>query len=149
MAFTILFTGCTKDDDEGQSFNLVNEVQFIVSDAQGNSLIPNKYNADSIKLFSLVNGEAVEAFDSNLDFPRNFRIIEKNGENILVVWPIINEDQDISTTLIEWEEGERDTLKTSYLHSQNATILQKVWYNGELILSAEEDEQYLFELVKE
>lgn len=149
LLFSVLFTGCTKDDDPGQSFNLVNEIQFTVKDGQGNNLIPDRYNSESIKLYSLDDGEPKEIFNGNLDYPRNFRIIEINGENVLVIWPVSNRDEEFSTTLIEWEEGDRDTIETTYSYTENATILQEVWFNGELILSHTEDDQFFYELSKD
>ncbi|MDT0676491.1 hypothetical protein [Autumnicola musiva] len=149
IALAIQFSSCSKNDDQVQSSNLVNEVQFIVKDEEGNNLIPNKYNSETIKLFSEINGEFEEIFDSNLDYPRNFKIAEKDGENILSIWPFINEEEDVSRTLIQWEEGDVDTLETSYIKTDDATILKEVWFNGDLILSNEENDQYIYELSKD
>ena len=149
IALAIQFSSCSKNDDQVQSSNLVNEVQFIVKDEEGNTLIPNKYNSETIKLFAEINGEFEEIFDSNLDYPRNFKIAEKDGENILSIWPFINEEEDVSRTLIQWEEGDVDTLETSYIKTDNATILKEVWFNGDLILSNEENDQYIYELSKD
>jgi len=136
----ILLISCSSDNNNnGNSYyNLDVGITMTFKDINGNDLLnPNNINAystDLIKIYYLKeNGDIEEIYNSNLDSPRNFKIItpEDSQENIYALYLTPNTYlTENAITYIEWNNTETDTIKTNYRYGDNYTICNKIWYNN-------------------
>ena len=137
---TILIASCSSDDNNNDDnyYNLDTDIIFTIKDSNGNDLLnpnnPNAYLSETVKIYYLKeNGDLEEVYNSNLDAPRNFNIItpEDSGENVYAfsLFPNTNVIEN-AITYIEWNDTEKDTVRTNYRYGNNYTICNKVWYNN-------------------
>ena len=87
----------------------------------------------NIKLFYVIDGETQEVYDSNLDNPRNFRIYKHENEYRIGISPNYSKTEEKPVTYIQWNENDTDTIEVVYERTQNATVQNKIWLNGEQI----------------
>jgi len=128
----------------GVVFDLTNDIRVVNKDGQ-NLLDPstqNSFKKDDIKIYYLINGLKTEMFNKNLDAPRQFMIFQvgadvKNYANEHLVRIFSNNKgvvdkngNEITTTYIEWNSTDTDTLVTQIQRSGASIFNYKVWYNG-------------------
>lgn len=146
LFFTIcLLYSCQEDVGSQAHFNLDTYVDLSVRDAQGQDLLdPSNQEAfleNEIKLYYLVNGEQEEVFDGNLDYPRHFFIYENEIDGAFVIRIFPNEamENHLSTTFIQWNEEESDTLECEFVSGNNFLIATQLWWNDQLIWNNQDD----------
>jgi len=136
-------------------------LRFKVEDAEGNNLLGNKINPDSIKIYYLYEDGCVEFYYSmSSDNHRGFGIqndiigvalrtnkMHSHGDNYYNI-PFADREM-----YIEWNSQDTDTIFTTFLKMVSTTdeplpsgycefdVYDKVYYNGKLIVSSWEDNQ--------
>lgn len=130
-----LWISCEKDDpsncctiiDTGVTIKYVNEA--------GENLL-EKEDALSIKditIFHKVDSEWEQYFKGNLDVPTGLEEVSMpEGKYLGIVTSLDVDGNNISETKIRFSETDEDIIKTQLNFSSNNTIVDKVWYNGEL-----------------
>lgn len=138
---------CTKEISGGQEETIISSsVTLLVSDEQRNDLLdPTSISSKSVdlskvKVFYVKDGKE-ELFDrKDYDSPRGFRLNKPEWTETrysMLVYTNCESGEDISTTILEWDDGHRDIIKTAYLRPGNGSIIQqKIWINDELIWDA-------------
>ena len=138
---SILIISCNSDDDNEDNFYaLETGIDFLVSNQNGDDLLnPNTFNAyssENIKIFYLKDGVVEEIYNSNLDLPRNFKIVAPEDSGIEKYYMSIflnNFVSDNAITYVEWNETDTDTIRANFNNGDNYSILSKAWYNEELV----------------
>ncbi len=132
----IIMTACSKNPPLITGGTVDVNLFMNVTDSAGHDLLDpayqGSYNADSIKLYYLINGETQEVFDGRLDMPRNFRILKLNDSSKYVIQIGLNADESsaLPVTYIQWKYNDMDTITATYNRSEGSIICTKVWYNG-------------------
>ncbi|GGG95336.1 hypothetical protein GCM10011416_11070 [Polaribacter pacificus] len=136
LACTLIFS-CTKNDTP--NYGGVNEsgAWFYVKDSQGNNLVdpntPNAYKENEIKIYHIINGVEKLMYDSNLDNPKFFTITQEDGLYKFGLGMSLDSSVDYPISYIQWNDTDRDTIKTEYLREQGSVIKQKIWFNDQLV----------------
>ena len=112
---------------------------LVVTDDQNNNLLdpstPGHFEKNKIRIFYVKDGERKEVYDANLDLPRNFDISKDNAaqEYAMKLFPDEGKsDNEITTTLIQWNENEVDTVTCEVRREASSVWVSKVWYDGTL-----------------
>lgn len=131
---------CSKDNEPEEQYNGFNfdaGMEFSVYNSQNEDLLnpENQSHLDSanIKLFYVINGEKKEVYNPNLDSPRNFMIYKHENDYRIRVFLNHSETSYKPITYIQWNDSDTDTIEVSYQRTQNATLQNKIWLNGEQI----------------
>lgn len=149
VAFSII--SCSSEDTKNAVF-ISGGVEFNVLDIQGNDLLnpqieSNFNNTENIKIYFVINGEAVLFDKPNLDLPKGYLIYKKENEDVYRMGLFVNLEGNTTTTLIKWNNTETDTIKCEIERKGNYYIsVSKVWYNN--ILKYDGDGEIYFEIVK-
>lgn len=149
VAFSII--SCSSEDTKNAVF-ISGGVEFNVLDIQGNDLlnpqIESNFNiTENIKIYFVINGEAVLFDKPNLDLPKGYLIYKKENEDVYRMGLFVNLEGNTTTTLIKWNNTETDTIKCEIERKGNYYIsVSKVWYNN--VLKYDGDGEIYFEIVK-
>lgn len=149
VAFSII--SCSSEDIKNAVF-ISGGVEFNVLDIQGNDLLnpqieSNFNNTENIKIYFVINGEAVLFDKPNLDLPKGYLIYKKENEDVYRMGLFVNLEGNTTTTLIKWNNTETDTIKCEIERKGNYYIsVSKVWYNN--VLKYDCDGEIYFEIVK-
>lgn len=149
VAFSII--SCSSEDTKNAVF-ISGGVEFNVLDIQGNDLLnpqieSNFNNTENIKIYFVINGEAVLFDKPNLDLPKGYLIYKKENEDVYRMGLFVNLEGNTTTTLIKWNNTETDTIKCEIERKGNYYIsVSKVWYNN--VLKYDGDGEIYFEIVK-
>jgi len=115
------------------------DVNIVITDSDNRNLLdpstPGHFNKEDIRIYFVRNGQRQEAYAPNLDAARYFSINQTTDDNgfVMKLLPDLEtRDSDITTTIIKWNETEEDVVTCEVRHSDNTTIITKVWYNDEL-----------------
>ena len=150
LTFVTLF-GCSSDDSQEQ-FNFDVGFEFSVTDNEGNDLLnpenPNSFNESDIKLFYLINGETVEFYDDNLDYPRNFLIYQNSDSYRIRVFLNYSETEELPETYIQWSKTDSDTIKSEINRSDTYVKIQKVLLNDNIIWNSSDNSEPYYQIVK-
>lgn len=141
--------GCTKEESKGQyngggsALVISAGMEFMVSDGQGNDLLnptsasPKAVDFSKVKVYFLRNGKEELFLRENLDDARGLRLIKPELDRTryrMLVYTDCESGEDISTTILEWDDGHRDIIKAEFYRPRNGSIIQrKVWINDKLI----------------
>ncbi|WP_343704066.1 hypothetical protein [Chitinophaga sp.] len=112
------------------------DLTLKVSDAQGKDLLNPQtgvYDAATIALFYIVNGQKVPVYSSSRDLPKNFQLVENaaKNEHLLRIFPNM-EKEARPQTLIQWNDADTDTITCEFQRPGSSVFLTKIWLNGEL-----------------
>lgn len=149
VAFSII--SCSSEDTKNAVF-ISGGVEFNVLDIQGNDLLnpqieSNFNNTENIKIYFVINGEAVLFDKPNLDLPKGYLIYKKENEDVYRMGLFVNLEGNTTTTLIKWNNTETDTIKCEIERKGNYYIsVSKVWYNN--VLKYDGDGEIYFEIIK-
>lgn len=147
----IFIVSCSSDETKNAVF-ISGGVEFNVLDIQGNDLLnpqieSNFNNTENIKIYFVINGEAVLFDKPNLDLPKGYLIYKKENEDVYRMGLFVNLEGNTTTTLIKWNNTETDTIKCEIERKGNYYIsVSKVWYNN--VLKYDGDGEIYFEIVK-
>jgi hypothetical protein len=138
LASTLIISCNSDDNNNDNNYALETAIAFTLTNQIGEDLLDptnsNAYLSNSIKIYYIKeNGDIEEIYNSNLDSPRNFRIISPDNSDLntyaFELYPNTYVMEN-ATTYIEWNDTETDTIKTNYRYGDNYTICNKIWYNN-------------------
>jgi hypothetical protein len=111
-------------------------VELLLVDQNQNDLLSkstiNTLNTDNIRIYYVNGTQKNEVFDAKLDFQRNFKIFDVNTGNVMRLFPNDSLIDRYSTTLIEWNQNDVDTIRCSFTKNSTTLITDSVWYNTNL-----------------
>ena len=107
------------------------------------------YDSAEIKLFYKIGGVEREVNNVQLDYPRQFRIIEHENEYRIEVELNYSETPEKSITYIQWGEDDRDTIEALFERPERALLLREAWFDGELIWDRYADVNKYYRITKE
>ena len=144
-----LFTSCSTN--KSSQFIVDTDINISIKDSEGNDLLnpayPDSYQKGNIKLFHIINGEQIEIFDANMNYPKGFFIYKHENEYRIRVFPNTDKSEQQLITLIKWNETDTDTIRCNVERTSNSEICRKVWFNNEVVWEAYETERF-FEILK-
>lgn len=137
-------TSCKNPSDPGRlCTNIDVAAEIKVINAQGENLLNQTtsgyYAPGDVRLYYLKEGVKSEVYNPSLTYPRNFLIIDNgNGDNLIEVF--LNEgsaNNEITTTLLQWRNGDVDTLNALITREKNgigctSVICSQIYCNGKL-----------------
>lgn len=141
----LLAVGCNKDDDCGCTIISL-DANISLKNAAGADLLdpdnPDSYKKENIRIYHLINGEQKQA---GLD-----DIIYKDIDSIYRYRTFVNYEgnDEFPITYIDWDEKDRDTIKSEIYRSNNVTRAIKFWYNDKLMWDVENGGAPHFTIVK-
>ncbi|MBS7256323.1 hypothetical protein [Flavobacterium branchiicola] len=142
LAVTLLYACDKNDKDISYNAILGSNVDFSISNAQGEDLLdpetPNHIKESEVKLFYLINGVKKEVYNGFLTHPRNFSIHKNENEKEYHIVIFLNDidKSDKTTTYIQWNEKETDTIETTFFREKGFIFTKDVWLNGELVFTS-------------
>jgi hypothetical protein len=130
---TFTLGSCGSDEVNNQSV-LDASLELNVTNAKGEDLLDPK-NTDSfdqskIKIFHLIDGKLVEAYDGSKQFPRYFYVAQQEGHYVLTVFLNYSETDKYPETYIQWSENNTDIIKSEFIRTKRAVIKKTIWFNG-------------------
>lgn len=123
--------GCDKKTDCCTIIDV--DVQILYKNESGQNLINSNddFKESNIKVYYKNGNEFEYIYNGNLDSPNMHRIHEdENGNLILTVFPSNYYEGNQSTTLVELNQNEIDTLVCEFELGDNREICKKAWLNG-------------------
>lgn len=146
----ILFISCTSENEKNSDVVRIG-VEFNLLDNQGKDLLnpeaeSNYNNAENIKIYHIINGEPILFNKPNLDLPNGFLIYNREDEDIYRLGVSSNIDGNTSTTLIEWNNIDTDTIRCDLNKYGSNVVITKVWYNN--VLKYDGNGEIYFEVIK-
>lgn len=140
----LTMTACKKPNGGGIVLDESSDIRLL--NPEGQNLLqpttPNYLKKENIKLYYLVNGQKKEVLNPDLDSPRNFFIFQvgpesKHYSNEYLIRVFANADGELdetgkekTTTYIEWNPTDIDTLVCLLRKPGKSVFCEKVWYNG-------------------
>ncbi len=155
LLLSVIFLSSCRSGGDICCFNYSTFFEIIVKNSEGEDLLnpdtPNSLNTDKIKLFYLKNGVKEEVYRPTADHPRNYLIfLDTDNQYRMRVFPNDLKSELLPVTYIEWNGNDTDTIMCKIEHSDNAVLLEKLWYNNELKIdfSNPDYRTRVFEIVK-
>lgn len=135
---------CSCESNEEKSYNYIDagDVDFSIFNAQGEDLLdpktPNHINDYEIKLFYLIDGVKKEIHNGLLVNPKNFVIHKNENETEYHIVIFLNEldKSDKTTTYIQWNEKDTDTINATFFKNKDLIFTKDVWFNGKLVFTS-------------
>ena len=150
IVLLLILVSCSSEESKNDATYSI-DFEMIVKNSDGADLLnpntPNTFNTPNIKLFYLKKGILEEVYSPTADFPRNYKIYQHiDGIYRIGIFPNDSKSENLPVTHIEWNATDTDTIKGEFYYSENAVIIQKVWFNDELRLDFSNGRT--FEIVK-
>lgn len=146
----LVLSSCKKEEETYNSYDLDTHVEISVKNSKGKDLLdpnnPEAFKKNNIKLFYVKDGIAKEVFDGNLDFPRHFMVYKHESEHRIRIFP--DDSEELTTTLIQWEPDNVDTLKCKIKKTAGAKVCIKAWFNDSLRWEMSMGKERYFTIVK-
>ena len=123
--------GCDKQTDCCTIIDV--DVQILYKNELGQNLINSTsgFEESNIKVYYKNGNEFEYVYNGNLDSPNMHRIDEdEKGNLIMTIFPSNYYKGNQSTTLIELNQNEVDTLICEFELGSNREICKKAWLNG-------------------
>lgn len=134
LAAVLLLCACSQDNPVPSSYVVDNYVDIYLKNEQGDNLLnTSEFNSNEFKIFYLLNGNAVEIYNPQMDAPRNFFIITETDPICMRLFLNDVASESFPITYIKWNETDTDTLKASFLRGENYVRCSGVWLNDELV----------------
>lgn len=148
LALIILMAvGCSKDKDVENCCTIISlHANISLKNTDGEDLLnpenPNGYKERDIKTYHLINGVQKRAGQYDQFYADN--------EGIFRYSVIVNYEgnDEYPITYIDWNETDRDTIKSEIYQTSNQIRVIKIWYNGVLMWDAEDLGPEQFTIVK-
>jgi hypothetical protein len=132
--FTTISCNNNNDNNKKENYNMQTSIVLNLKNSAGETLFNTEnYNPENFKIYYEINGQKLEFYMPNYDNPRGFSMGYDQDPILMgMVLNTINEQVLPSTTYIEWNENETDTITATFLKGDGYFIVNKVWVNGEL-----------------
>lgn len=132
---------CSKSDETNeikQYYSFDANLEFSIFNSLNEDLLnpenTNHLNTSKFKVFYVINGEKQEVYESNLDYPRKFKIFKHENEYRIRIFLNYTDSAEKPITYIQWNESDTDTIEVSFNRIENVAVLQDIiWLNGEQI----------------
>lgn len=154
LTLLVVMTSCNSDNTS-QQFNIEAGTGFYAVNELGEDLLnpnhPNSIDFDKIKIYFLINGEEVDAYNVNSDAPKGISLEtpnDKYNKYHLSLGFNIEENAEITYTIVQWNEQDRDTLKVQFNKGDNYLLAIKCWLNEELVWDVNNGQEKFFTLIK-
>lgn len=146
LSTIMVFSSCDSQELGGTAYNVSTSIEITVESENGVDLLnpdnPNSFREDSIKIYYLIDGIVEEIYNPDMDTPRKFNIHEPQEGSFGKYWMGLGLNVHISDsteaggaiTYIKWNSMDTDTVKCTIKVGVNYVILDKVWYNDELVI---------------
>ncbi len=139
----ITLFACNSDDDNDET-KLIGVyvdvgIDLTVINSDGEDLLnpnnPNHLDLDKIRVFYEIDGELQNMYDPNMNAPRMFWVVKHDHENFYRMKLTLNakETESKPKTILQWDDGSRDTFETTFERTSNTLIKKKLWLNGEFL----------------
>lgn len=148
FALIILMSiGCSKEKEDdlcctiislGANISLKNSVGEDLLDPEN----PNAYKKGDIKIYHLINGVQKRAGRDDILYE------DEDGIYRYVVMVNYEGDDEYPITYIDWNETDRDTIKSEIYQTSNQIRVIKIWYNDALMWDAEDLGPEQFTIIK-
>lgn len=145
LVIALLAAGCSKD--EGCGCTIISlDANISLKNSEGEDLLnPNKsnaYNERNFKTYHLINGEEKISHTEEL--------LYQDNDSIYRLRVFVNHEgnDEFPITYIDWNETDRDTIKSEIYRTSNQTRAIKFWYNGELVWDANTGKPAQFTIIK-
>lgn len=136
-AFNMIFSSCEKDKPTpGERVDVA--IDILLQNSVGEDLLNSQTNNNllnsDIKVYQIVNGTETELYNSDLDCPRNFCIIDDGKNKVFRLFPIEKIEAQRASLLIKWNSLRSDKIIANIVSNQNGnnsnTFCDSVWVNG-------------------
>ncbi len=141
LLLPLLMQACS-DESEGPWIR-GGAVQLSVWDEQGNDLLNPKLkfsksvDLSKIRLYYMVDGKEKLMYDSISDVPNGFYLISPEGNDTrgyrLYIGLNTVSKENPTITILQWENGQRDVIKTEFYRTRTVTDERKIWLNNLLV----------------
>lgn len=134
-------TSCDNGKENPSEFVLDNDLNFYLKDNTGSNLLNTaNYLEENFRVYNLINGEVIEVFNPMMDYPRNFFIKDESNPISMRLFLNNSDTEEFPVTYIKWNGTDTDTIKASYVRSENSVVLDQVWIND--VLTPRVDDTY-------
>ena len=145
LVIAVVALSCSKNEKPIKGFVYEVNVDFNILNQNGEDLLNSKTSGyfpfEDMKLFYLINGEKVEVFDPNLDFPRSIMLITETSPYTLRCFTSSSENGftheenglkiGTATAYLQLNVNDTDTLITEWTSGDYSFVNSEIWYNGE------------------
>lgn len=135
LLILVSFLSCGKTIGPGVNMDVF--LRILFEDIEGKSILlsPNpEFTLDDLKLFYYNNQmQYVVQYDSRLDYPYFIQSFDSSTVSLIPVFGVDDGtyvEGGISTSYLDFGNGDIDTIQVSGLISNSATRIYNVWYNG-------------------
>ena len=114
-----------------------------VSDKQGNDLLnpasasPKTVNLSKVRVYYVKDGKEELLYRGNLDAAWGYTLLTPEGPGLpyysLRLFFNIESKEEVTTTILEWEDGHRDVFKVAFNRASNRITQRSIWLNDALI----------------
>jgi hypothetical protein len=130
VSFYLLLSGCSRHDC---CFNYDTGIQIFVENKSGQNLLdkntPGYFDTDAIFLSYILDGKAKRISEGHLDCPNKVCVIAEQGMKYLLLYPNESENEAFPLTILHWNETDADTIRCSFIRSENSISCSHVWCN--------------------
>lgn len=126
-----------------RGFIITAHLDLRVSDAQGNDLLdptirsPKAVDLSKVKVYYVKDGKEELFYHENLAAARGFLLLPPEGTRLpyysIRLFFNIESKEEVTTTILEWEDGHRDVFKVALYRTSNRISQRSIWLNGVLI----------------
>ncbi len=159
VSIAICFMSCEKGKQE--SFPGPKGVDLVLVNKDKTNLFnyetENYIDFEEIKNIHVIDGENIEQYHAHADWPKGCGIYDSEHDIGNVFGIGLSEyfdDKGLSTTIIDWGNGDSDTIVATMNPYTNLPY-SEFWYNGILMKDlskknfSEENDDYYFEIYKD
>lgn len=122
-------------------------VDLTIKNNAGQDLLdpntPNTLNTNNIKLYNVVNGQAIEVYHGNYTYPKNYLIYNYKDVKAIRVFVNHTDAEELPTTYIKWNDNNTDTIKCHFSRGSgndgSFILCDKVWYNSNIVFPKPEN----------
>lgn len=154
LILLVIMSSCSSDEPN-QQINIEAGTGFYVVNELGEDLLnPNHSNSidfDKIKIYYLINGKEVDAYNANSDAPKGISLESPNDKYSkyhLNLGFNIEENDEITYTIVQWDEQNRDIFEVQFNKGEGYLLAVKCWVDKKLVWNVNNGDERFFTLEK-
>ncbi len=134
----LLFSACKKKaNNVSKVFDV--SVDFSVVNSNNEDLLnpenTDAFNQSQIGIYYDMDGEPVYYHNTNnymADHPNAHFFYKEDTDSLYTIRIFLNSDKSVAypITYIKWNETDMDTIKATYMRTENIMRLDSIWYNN-------------------
>jgi|SRR5699024_7189410 len=141
----LITVSCTKDETS-LGVVMARGIKISVLNQEGKDLLnptdSTGFKESEIKIFYVKDGELVEFFRGNYDWPKGYFIYKGKSNYVIRILLDANPAINPTTTYIQWSPTDMDTITAKYRFRGQSVLADEIWVNSQPKTKA------VFELVK-